>query len=90
MTGGFSGHFKLAAVLGVAVVLSGCEEGQGPDFDFLKKKEQSSAAISSETPSQSVQGVEREIEKPDVFSANEPARLLNWACSLAHQRNSTS
>lgn len=73
MTGGFSGHFKLAAVLGVAVVLSGCEEGQGPDFDFLKKKEQSSAAISSETPSQSVQGVEREIEKPDVFSANEPA-----------------
>lgn len=73
MTGGLSGHFKLVAVLGMAVVLAGCEDGQGPNFDFLKKKDDTGAAISTETASQSLEGVEREVEKPDVFSANEPA-----------------
>ena len=73
MTGAFSGRFKLVTAVGLSLALAGCEDGQGPSFDFLKKKDADSPAISSETPAADVKGVEREVEKPDVFSANESA-----------------
>ena len=74
MTGMISGHFKLVAAFGMAVTLAGCEDGQGPNFDFLKKKDSADGpAISAEAATPAGEGIEREVEKPDVFSANEPA-----------------
>lgn len=57
-------------LLGATVILAACEDGQG--FEFLKKKE--SSAETSAAPidtSGSVSVVEREVEAPDVFNANE-------------------
>ena len=75
MTGKISGHFKIVAVLGMAVTLTACENVQAPNFDFLKKKNDAEAgpALSSEAATPASEGIEREVEKPDVFSANEPA-----------------
>lgn len=62
---------RVTLLAGAALILAGCEDGAGPGFDFLKKKpETQSAEIVDATPSSAGQ---RDVEAPDVFSANEDA-----------------
>lgn len=63
---------KAAACLGAALILSGCEDGQG--FDFLKPKAEAESAPAAPTATQNAEGaLVRDVEAPDVFSINEPA-----------------
>ncbi|MEZ5912997.1 MAG: SPOR domain-containing protein [Paracoccaceae bacterium] len=59
------GAFGLALVAGV--VLAGCQDGQQP-FGFLKKKP---AENTAEGAAQSVELIDRDVEAPEVFQANE-------------------
>lgn len=54
---------------GTAVILTACEDGQG--FEFLKKKQTSDTAAAAIDTSGAVEVIEREVEAPDVFNANE-------------------
>lgn len=63
---------RLALMLGTSLILAGCEDGNGVNFDFLKKKP---AAETSETGGLAAAstGIERDVEAPEVFSVNENA-----------------
>lgn len=62
---------RVTLLAGAAFLLAGCEDGAGPGFDFLKKKPETEAAQTVDaTPTSAGQ---RDVEAPDVFSANEDA-----------------
>ncbi len=62
--------WRIAILLGATAALAACEEGQG--FDFLKKKDTGEEVAAVETTGVEAAGtVEREVEAPDVFQANE-------------------
>ncbi|PTX56335.1 cell division septation protein DedD [Litoreibacter ponti] len=61
---------RAVILLGATALLAACEDGQG--FDFLKKKDTDSAASApAEGGLGSANLIEREVEAPDVFQANE-------------------
>lgn len=72
---GFSRHAlartgRIAAALGLAITLAGCEEGA--KFDLFKSKDTShSDAVATETSPRTGKTVERDIEAPDVFQVTE-------------------
>ncbi|WP_299302119.1 SPOR domain-containing protein [uncultured Litoreibacter sp.] len=63
---------RSALMLGVALIVAGCEEGKGPKFDFLKKRPSAEASSSADAGAAVTAG-ERDVEAPEVFSANEDA-----------------
>ena len=63
---------RAAACLGVVLMLSACEDGQG--FDFLQPKPDAESAPAAPTATTNAEGaLVRDVEAPDVFSVNEPA-----------------
>lgn len=60
---------RIAFLLGATTVLAACEAGQG--FDFLKKNEAGEVADIDTSGAEGVETIEREVEAPDVFQANE-------------------
>ncbi len=63
----------VAFSISAMVALSGCADGKGPSFDFLKKKPGAGEAAAPETPevtraAGSTALIERDVEAPDVFS----------------------
>lgn len=61
--------WRLAVLLSATTALAACEDGQG--FDFLKKKETTEVSADGADATGDVQTIEREVEAPDVFQANE-------------------
>jgi len=61
--------WRIALLLGATAALAACEDGQG--FDFLKKKEGADPASVEIASAEGGQSVEREVEAPEVFQANE-------------------
>lgn len=64
------GRWTSAALLGAALVLAGCEDGQGPGFLQPKAEAETDTPFVSAPPP--IAGVERDVEAPDIFDANEP------------------
>lgn len=59
--------FRLALALGGALALTGCEDGQMPDF----LQGSSSSETSGATANASTRTVERDVESPEVFQATD-------------------
>lgn len=64
-----SGAARVAVVLGIAVAVSGCEDGQ--QFNLFQKKPTSDADASGAAPKRSGKVVERDVEAPEVFQVTE-------------------
>lgn len=63
---------RIALLVTASFILAGCEEGQGPKFDFLKKKPDAEASATTASAPAGSAG-ERDVEAPEVFNANENA-----------------
>ncbi len=60
------GYLKIAVIASVGFGLAGCEDGKGVDL-FKKKPSETGSTASAAT----AKTIERDVESPDVFSANE-------------------
>lgn len=61
--------WRIAVLLGATAALAACEDGQG--FDFLKKKDTAETDTAELVASADGETIEREVEAPEVFQANE-------------------